>query len=303
MKKILLIALFSVFGFGNENIHTTFSCEFKHYADKKGSIFTKDSLVFKIITNNNDGTFVMKGNNGSSEGTTIRGNRGLSFIEVTELGNITTTTMVMVEPYGGKQEAAHSRNMLINGKLLASQYYGTCQLVRGSQTKKVKLNISTEMKFQVYKELKIEKRLKGLSLNDKKYILEALEGTMPSREEMKKYMSAKGMLLCGEIPEIVLGNYDKKSRDEFDSLYDSIDGIMEMLDKKPVSRYDKIIGIVGKKIDIDSRMKKLTPYDKKIMKKILNGTRASKKELDQVSSEGLALLKEVAEIIIPEEER
>jgi len=297
VNKVLLIILFGVVGFCSENIHTTFFCEFRNYANQKGS-FSDDALDFTIVTNDNNDTFTMKGNNGTSGGTTIRGEKGLSFVEVTETGNIATTTMVISEPYGGKQQAAHSRNMLVNGKLLASQYYGTCQLIRGSQTKKVKLNISTEMKFRVYKELKIEKRLKTLSLNDKKYILEALEGTMPSREEMKKYMSIKGMMLCAEIPNVVLKNYDKKSKDKFDSLYDSMDGIIKMLDK-PKSAYEKYMAILRKEIDIDKRLKEITPYDRKLIKDMLNGATGSRENFDRMSKKGKRLVVEIGDILMP----
>ena len=301
MNKIVFIALLSVFGMGNENIHTKFSCEFYSYANKDGIQATQKPLAFILITNDNNGTFTMKGNNGTSSGTTIRGNKGLSFIEITKTGNITTTTMAVVSPYANKQVATHSRNMLVNGKLLASQYYGTCQLVRGSRTKKVKFNITTELKFKVYKELKIEKRLKKLSLLDKKYILQTLEGTMPSRDEIKKYMTIKGALLCSEILVVVLGNYSQTDRKKFDSLYDSIDEIMDTLNKKsrPPSKYEKTLKILRKKMDIDKKLKEVTTYDKQAIKNMLNGVQEGRKSFEKMSKKGKKLVVEIGAILLP----
>jgi hypothetical protein len=200
MKNILLVVLLSVFSLAKEDrqTQTTYSCEFTTYATDKGS-FRGDVMRFTIVTNDSNATYTMKGNNSVSQGNIIRGDKGLSFIKVTKLGNITTTTMSRIPPIDGKQKAVHSRNILAGGKLLASQYYGTCQLVDEIQTKKVRFNISKEKRDRMYKQLNIKRQLKSLSKKDAKYILDALEGIFPSRLEMEEDMSIEGMILVSKI--------------------------------------------------------------------------------------------------------
>lgn len=198
MKNVLLVVLLSVFGLAKENKQTTFACEFSTYATEKGS-FRSDVMRFTIVTNDTNGTYTIKGNNGISRGNIIRGDKGLSLIKVTKLGNITTTTMSRIPPFEEKQKAVHSRNILAGGKLLASQYYGTCQLVDEVQTKKVRFHISKEKRDKMYRNLKIKKKLKSLPKKDAKYILSALEGVFPSRLEMEEDMSIEGMILVSKI--------------------------------------------------------------------------------------------------------
>ncbi len=199
MKNILLVVLFSVFGLADEDKHTNLACEFTTYATDKGS-FNDDVMKFTIITNDNNNTFTMKRNNGvSTTGNTIRGDKGLSFLEVSELGNITTTTMTIVPPAEDRQQAVYSMNILAGGKLLARQYYGTCQRLHESQTKKVRFLISKEKRDMLYKKLNIKRELKSLSKKDAKYVLSALDGVFPSKIEMEQDMSIEGMILVSKI--------------------------------------------------------------------------------------------------------
>mgnify|MGYP001594563936 CR=1 FL=1 len=198
MKNILLVVFLSVFGLAKELPHSTYACEFTTYATEKGS-FSGDVMRFTIVTNDNNGTYSMKGNNSISHVNIIRGDKGLSFIKVTRRGNITTTTMSIIPPVKEPQKAVHSRNILSAGKLLASQYYGTCHLVDEIQTKKVRFHISKEKRDQMYKKLNIKAKLKSLPKKDAKYILDALEGVFPSRLEMEEDMSIEGMILVSKI--------------------------------------------------------------------------------------------------------
>lgn len=199
MKNILLVVLFSVFGLADEDIHTNLACEFTSYATAKGS-FNDDVMKFTIITNDTNGTFTMKRSNGvSTIGNTIRGDKGLSFLEVSELGNITTTTMAVVPPVEDQQQAVYSMNILAGGKLLARQYYGICQRLHESQTKKVRFVVSKEKRDRIYKQLNIKGELKSLSKKDAKYVLSALDGVFPSRIEMEQDMSIEGMILVSKI--------------------------------------------------------------------------------------------------------
>lgn len=198
MKNILLVVLLSVFGLAKEVKQTTYACEFSTYATDKGS-FRGDVMRLTIVTNDSNATYTMKGKNKVSQGNVIRGDKGLSFIKVTKLGNITTTTMSIIPPVEEPQKAVHSRNILSGGKLLASQYYGTCQRVEEIQTKKVRFHISKAKRDQLYKQLHIKAKLKSLPKKDAKYVLSALEGVFPSRLEMEEDMSIEGMILVSKI--------------------------------------------------------------------------------------------------------
>jgi hypothetical protein len=198
MKNILLTVLLSVFGFAADTKHTTFACEFTTYATEKGT-FKGDPVRFTIVSNDTNGTYTLKGKTGQSRGNIIKGDKGLSFIKVTNLGNITTTTITYVPPFDKEQKAVHSRNILTGGKLLASQYYGTCHEVDESQTKKVRFHVSREKRDRMYKQLHIKEKLKSLPKKDAKYVLDALEGIFPSKLEMEEDMSIEGMILVSKI--------------------------------------------------------------------------------------------------------
>jgi hypothetical protein len=198
MKNVLLMVLVSVFGFAADTKQTTFACEFTTYATEKGT-FKGDPVRFTIVSNDTNGTYALKGTKGQSMGNIIRGDKGLSFIKVTNLGNITTTTITHVPPFDQEQQAVHSRNILTGGKLLASQYYGTCHEVDESQTKKVRFHVSKEKRNRMYKQLHIKKQLKSLPKKDVKYVLDALEGIFPSKLEMEADMSIEGMILVSKI--------------------------------------------------------------------------------------------------------
>lgn len=198
MKNVLLVVLFTIFGFSGENQHTTFSCTFGSYATEKGTLSDK-VMKFTIVTNDNNGTYIRKENNGVAPGRIIRGDKGFSFIEVSNRGNISTTTITAVPPVDEEQKAAHSKNILRNGKLIASQYYGTCQAVDEALTSKVRFPISKERRYRIYRELHVEAKLKTLSKKDAKYVLDALNGIFPSRKEMEDDMSIEGMILVFSI--------------------------------------------------------------------------------------------------------
>jgi hypothetical protein len=199
MKNIVLVVLLSVFGLAANKKQTTYACEFPTYTTQKGAFKSDPVVRFTIVANDANGTYALKGTRGQSVGNIIKGDKGLSFIKVTKLGNITTTTMTMVPPYDKDQTAVHSRNILAGGKLLASQYHGTCHAVDESQIKKVRFEISEEKRKKMYRVLKIEKALKRLPKKDAKYVNDALNGTFPSRLEMEEDMSIEGMILVSQI--------------------------------------------------------------------------------------------------------
>ncbi|PHS38324.1 MAG: hypothetical protein COB07_08520 [Sulfurovum sp.] len=198
MKNILLVVLLSVFGLAAKVKHTTFTCEFTTYATEKGS-FSDDVMRFTLVTNDNNSTYIRKGSKDEFRGKILRGDKGLSFVEVSKRNNITTTTMSSLSSDKDEHKAVHSSNRLLDGKLLASQYYGTCHRVDEILTQKVSFPISPNRRRKIIKKLNVDQEIKKLSKQDAKYVKDALRGVFPSRQEMEQDMSIEGMILVGRI--------------------------------------------------------------------------------------------------------
>ena len=102
---------------------TTFTCSFPVSASPSG--LKKESKPFELrfIADPQAVKAYLIGNNGSSEVKAI-GNKGdgMTFIEITDTGNIMVTAIT------GSGEAVHSRNGILSGKLIPSQYYGKCTI-------------------------------------------------------------------------------------------------------------------------------------------------------------------------------
>lgn len=200
MKKILLLALLTTLGLSAQNQPTTYMCAFNSYATDKGS-FSKGTMKFTLIINNHENTFTIKRSTGNTKGKTIKGDKGLSFMEISERGNITTTSMTTLPPREKEQKAVHSQNILVGGKILASQHYGTCRFIHPSQTKKRQIKISKIRRHEIYQKLKIEAALRTLTKVDTKYVYDALSGVFPSKQEMEADLSIEGMIIVSKIME------------------------------------------------------------------------------------------------------
>lgn len=100
---------------------TTLVCDYHKYASPDGvnKVSEKFQLNF-IVDSNADKAYVL-GNNGTEEVTMLPSGEGFTFIEVTAVGNVMTTT---VDTKGG---SVHSRNTVLHGELIPSQYYGICE--------------------------------------------------------------------------------------------------------------------------------------------------------------------------------
>lgn len=198
MKKIVLFVLLSSLGFSSQSQEATYMCAFPSYATAKGS-FKKGTMKFTIITNDHNGTFTIKRKNDHSQGKIIKGDKGLSFIEVSERGNITTTSMTMISSRDKEHQAVHSQNILVGGKLLASQHYGICRFIDPSQTKKRTIKISKIRRHEIYQKLNIEAALRTLPKEDARYVFDALSGVFPSKQEMESDLSIDGMIIVSKI--------------------------------------------------------------------------------------------------------
>ncbi len=200
MKKILLLALLSTLGLNAQNQPTTYMCEFTSYATAKGS-FPKGTMKFTLIINNNENTFTIKRSTGSTQGKTIKADKGLSFVEISERGNITTTSITTLPPRDKEQKVVHSQNILVGGKIIASQHYGTCRFIDPSQTKKRQIKISKIRRHEIYQKLNVEAALRTLTKVDAKYVYDALSGVFPSKQEMEADLSIEGMIIVSKIME------------------------------------------------------------------------------------------------------
>jgi len=194
---LILVGTLSLYA---QNKNTTYICTFSSYATEKGS-YSKDGLKFTIIMHKQDGTFSIKRAKETAKGKMIKGDNGVSFVEVSKRGNITSTSMTLLPPLENDQKAVHSQNILVGGKLLASQHYGSCQFVDPAQTKKRKINVSKIRRHEIYQKLNIESALRTLPKQDAQYVYDALSGIFPSRQEMEADLSIEGMIIVSKIME------------------------------------------------------------------------------------------------------
>lgn len=99
-------------------------CKYPNYSDKKGAHRTRDDFTLTFIVDLDKGTAYMVGNQRSTEVRAFRSGvskEGLTFMEITPDGNVMTTTVL--DPKG---DSVHSRNTVVAGELVPTQYYGTC---------------------------------------------------------------------------------------------------------------------------------------------------------------------------------
>jgi len=127
MKKLLIaIALLGAFNVQAKTYE--FNCDFDTYSTALGMGEEYFNLKFVIL---DDGTAVMAGNAGMAPVEKNYSQHGINFIETTDSGNkmLTTLSKPYVDTEGSAPtiHAVHSRNsMSPDGRLIASQYYGTC---------------------------------------------------------------------------------------------------------------------------------------------------------------------------------
>ena len=99
----------------------TYTCVFETYSDENGLHKAENFRLIFIRDDQKDTTYML-GNNGSVEVAYFRASGSVNIIEQTSVGNIMVTTIT------DKNFAVHSRNSVLLGDLIASQYYGSCEL-------------------------------------------------------------------------------------------------------------------------------------------------------------------------------
>ena len=97
-----------------------YSCNYTSYSNSEGNHKVKDKFELNFIIDRATGKSYLLGNAGSSEVKALESKDRVTFFEVTATGNIMTTAI------DSKLNSVHSRNTVMYGELLPSQYYGRC---------------------------------------------------------------------------------------------------------------------------------------------------------------------------------
>ena len=101
---------------------TTYSCDYPSWSDQEGNHKVKEKFELNFIVDETTGKSYLLGNNGSSEVKLLRSDDGFAFVEITATGNIMTTSI------DSKLNSVHSRNTILFGEIMPSQYYGMCEV-------------------------------------------------------------------------------------------------------------------------------------------------------------------------------
>ena len=101
----------------------TFECEYPTYSDETG-LKEATGFNFKFVSDTDTGKTYMNGNNGSTEVFLSKraDDEGFNIVEMTNAGNMMITTILL------NGSSVHSRNSVILGEIIASQYYGRCDI-------------------------------------------------------------------------------------------------------------------------------------------------------------------------------
>ncbi len=91
--------------------------------NENGNHKVKDRFVLTFIVDMTKKTAYMLGSQGTEEVTLIPSGvgEGVSFVEITGVGNVMTTAI------DSKGNSVHSRNTIIHGEIVPTQYYGKCE--------------------------------------------------------------------------------------------------------------------------------------------------------------------------------
>jgi hypothetical protein len=97
----------------------SFECNYSTYSNATGKHNFVEKLNFSLVWDRAKKTAYLLGNNGSAEINPIEGRNGkVTFIEVTDFGNVITTTIFETG------DSVHSRNLTT-----PSQAYGKCRVL------------------------------------------------------------------------------------------------------------------------------------------------------------------------------
>ena len=98
----------------------TYVCSYPTYSNEDGKHKLSEKFELTFMVDRSSGKSYMIGNNGSTEVTLLEISGQLSFLEVTGTLNLVTTAI------DSSLNSVHSRNTVLSGELIPSQYYGKC---------------------------------------------------------------------------------------------------------------------------------------------------------------------------------
>jgi uncharacterized protein YuzE len=106
----------------------TYDCSYTSHSNDKGLKNDSQPFNIKFLVDAEAKKAYIVGNQGSADVIPIPGWEGISFIEITDSGNVMTTTIV-TEGTATAMPSVHSRHttMTGTGRITPSQYYGTCK--------------------------------------------------------------------------------------------------------------------------------------------------------------------------------
>lgn len=103
------------------------ACSFESHADPEDGLASNEPFEFSIAMDPETSKSYIVGNMGTSDLHTIPTDRSLVFIEMSDSGNVMTTTVMLKGGLGTRAgDAVHSRHTVMGSALLPSQYYGRC---------------------------------------------------------------------------------------------------------------------------------------------------------------------------------
>ena len=125
MKLKIFITTFLLFfinatGFAQT---TSFKCEYPTYSDEKGNHKVTEKFVLQFVLDSKEGKAYTIGTQGSSEVSVLKSAyNDVNFIEITATGNVMRTAVTSTGI------SVHSRNTVMSGEIVPSQYYGKCNI-------------------------------------------------------------------------------------------------------------------------------------------------------------------------------
>ncbi|MBI5580358.1 MAG: hypothetical protein HY895_14490 [Deltaproteobacteria bacterium] len=119
---ILMLAAFVCLTPGPARCDTiTYTCQYQSYSDQKGNHKMPEDFKLVFAVDTTKVTAKTVGSKGSFDVEMLYSpSGGMTFIEMIDGGKVLTTS---IDPAG---KSVHSRNIIVEGEILPSQYYGAC---------------------------------------------------------------------------------------------------------------------------------------------------------------------------------
>jgi len=119
MKRLILATmLFTATGAWAAGA-TTYYCKYPTFSDPTGIHRDTENFSLTFVVDSGTQKAYVIGNNGSEQVHLVNGWTAITFVEITDSGNVMTTTLA-------KGKSVHSRNSVADGQIIPTQYYGTC---------------------------------------------------------------------------------------------------------------------------------------------------------------------------------